>query len=110
MDSMVGVGPDGFGAFGTLFAVMFTLVPLAIAGVFVLVVVSAVRNRRTLRDAGYDPLTVQSQMAVRAMDSQLMAPRRTLGERLAELDALRAAGTISPDEHAAARAAALAEG
>jgi hypothetical protein len=51
-------------------------------------------------------------MAAKARDSQLFAPgpeEKTVEERLAEADALLAAGRISADEHKAARLSILGD-
>ena len=42
-----------------------------------------------------------------AKNSAMRAPERSVADRLAEVDALRAAGTISAEEHDAARARIL---
>ena len=54
--------------------------------------------------------TLQSELATRALDSELLRPApaaRTMKERLQELEALRADDTITAEEHAAARAEIL---
>jgi hypothetical protein len=51
---------------------------------------------------------MQTELAARAMDSELLAPRPSLEARLAELDDLHARGVITADEHAKARAEVLA--
>lgn len=89
--------------FGLLFVVIFVTV-------VVVMVTSVSRSRRALRDGGLDPLAAEAQLAARAANSQLLAPRRPLEERLRELDDLHTRGVISTEEHAAARAAALADG
>jgi hypothetical protein len=66
------------------------------------------RNAAKARALGHDPLTMQTELAARAMDSSLLAPQKSLEARLAELDELRARGVISAEEHAKARADTLA--
>jgi hypothetical protein len=72
----------------------------------ILVMIS--RNAAKARELGHDPLTMQTELAARAMDSELLAPRPSLEARLAELDDLHARGVITADEHAKARAEVLA--
>ena len=86
-----------------LFVVMFVAVVLVIA-------VSAGRSRRALKDAGLDPLAAEAQLAAQAAHSRLLAPQRSLEERLRELDDLAARGVITAEEKAATRARLLAEG
>lgn len=100
--------PAPFALFGTAFTVMFALVALFIATVFVVVIVTIVRNARRAKAAGHDPLSMQTDLAVRMLDSDLLAPTEPIEARLARVDALRRAGTISAAEHAQARAAILA--
>lgn len=81
----------------------FTVVPIVIGVVFVAIVVFAIINVRKARKAGHNPLTMQTDLASRALDSELLRPDRPLSDRLSELDGLRENGTISADEHAEAR-------
>ena len=92
--------PDAFSA-------IFGLVVVIVVFGFGFVIFSIVRNARKAAELGHDPITMQTELAAKALDSQALAPARTLEQRLAEVDALLAAGTISPDEHAAARARIL---
>lgn len=92
--------PDGF-------AVIFGVFVVIIALGFVFVIFSIVKNARKAAELGHDPLTMQTELAAKAIDSQALSPARTVEQRLAEADGLLAAGTISPDEHAAARARIL---
>lgn len=96
---------------------IFDIVPIVIAvGAvivvlgFVAVIVLIVRNARKVSRAGFDPTTLQADLAMRVLDSDMLAPAQGLEARLAELDALRAKGLISGEEHAAARAQVLAGG
>ncbi|GAA1522812.1 hypothetical protein BJ978_000530 [Agromyces terreus] len=97
-----------FGAFGVVFGIVFVLVSLVVATVFVVVIVSIVRNARRAKASGHDLMTMETDLAVRALDSDLLAPAEGIEARLARVDALRRAGTISEAEHAQARAAILA--
>ncbi len=93
-----------------LIAVFFGLFAVMFVGVVIFIAVSAARSKRALEASGLDPLAADAQLAARAADSQLLAPRRPLEERLRELDDLRSRGVISEDEHATARARALTDG
>lgn len=84
-----------------------------------------VRNFRAAKRAGMDPFAVETQLAARAYNSQLLSPpslgspataaanaaaepsatpdTRTITQRLAEVDKLFTDGTISAGEHRAAR-------
>jgi hypothetical protein len=89
------------------FHIGFIVVAVAIAAVFVFVIVSIVRNASRARQSGLNPLTLQTDLVAKVMNSEMLAPERPIAERLAELDTLFAAGTISEAEHAAARARIL---
>jgi hypothetical protein len=93
---------------GVGFAIFFGIVVLFIIAVAVVMVVMISRNAAKARELGHDPLTMQTELAARAMDSELLAPRPSLEARLAELDDLHARGVITADEHAKARAEVLA--
>ncbi|SRR5690606_25134112 len=93
---------------GVGFATFFGIVVLFIIAVAVVMVVMISRNAAKARELGHDPLTMQTELAARAMDSELLAPRPSLEARLAELDDLHARGVITADEHAKARAEVLA--
>ena len=101
------LSPDGP---PTFFLVAFAVVGLLVLCGFVLALVTALRNRRVLKDAGLDPLTAQAQLAVRFAQSGMLAPSvptQTLEQRLSELSDLHTRGVISDEELAAARAKAL---
>ncbi|MEJ6555237.1 SHOCT domain-containing protein [Microbacterium esteraromaticum] len=97
--------------FMTLFGVLFV-------GVLIFIVVSVVRRWKVARDAGYDPLAMDTQIAAQLGRSELLraaeptapgapAQQRSIEDRLSELDDLHARGVISDAEHAAARTKAL---
>ena len=83
---------------------LFTLVPAIVVIGFVVVIGTAIYRFFAARREGLDPLAGDIQVMAAAKDSALLAPERSLEERLAEVDALLAAGTITQDEHDAARA------
>ena len=108
---------DPFATDGTdLFTVVPVLVGVAAVVIVVLGVVTSVRSAKRLKDAGLDPLDPKTDLAIRLAQSRMLspeadapAPGRTpsLTERLAELDALYRAGTISAAERDTARAKLL---
>jgi hypothetical protein len=87
-------------AFFIVFAIFFVLV-------LVFIILGATRSARTLRRAGIDPLAPQASIAAKLVNSQLLQPEQTLTERLAELDRLKAAGTITDAEYDVLRAKIL---
>ena len=93
----------------SIFGVLFAIVGVIVAVVFVIVIVGVVLNTRRARQHGLDPLTLQTDLAAKAMNSDLLRGTRGKAERLAEVDALLAAGTITENEHAEARAAIVRE-
>ncbi|GAA1876035.1 hypothetical protein GCM10009715_23460 [Paeniglutamicibacter psychrophenolicus] len=92
----------GFGVFGVLFAIAF----VAMIGFIVFVVV---RNYKASKNAGLDPFTLQTELAVRAAKSQMLAPRQSREQRLAELEDLLARRVITPEEYQQARMKILTE-
>ncbi len=120
---LVGFGATTSGSgFGGIFAIVIVLmVVLVIANVAM-----AARRAKKLHDAGIDPLDPKTDLQVRWAQSRTTAsadpdrtsrrapadeppsgPEKTTEERLAEVDRLYAAGTISPSERDAARARIL---
>lgn len=96
---LVGGGPgDVVGVFVAIFVVV------AVVGVAM-----SVRRAKKLHDAGIDPIDPETDLQVRWAQSRAMAPgaEKTTEERLAEVDQLYAAGTITPSERDAARARIL---
>jgi type II secretory pathway pseudopilin PulG len=90
--------------------VLFVLVVVMFVAVVLVIAVSASRSRRVLKDAGLDPMAAEAQLAAQASQSGLLAPSRTLEERLRELDDLHDRGVISDEERATTRARLLADG
>lgn len=92
---------------------LFTAVPVLVGIGFVVVIVLAIRRYVRFSQHGIDPTVADVDLTAKLLKSDLLAPERperpvrTVTERLAELDGLLAAGTISVDEHAAARAKVL---
>ncbi|WP_159614512.1 SHOCT domain-containing protein [Glutamicibacter sp. JC586] len=73
----------------------------------VFIIYAQVRNYQKAKSAGLDPLTLQTDMAARLAQSQVLAPAKSIEAKLAELDQLRSRGVISSDEYAQARLDAL---
>jgi hypothetical protein len=82
------------------------VVAVIVAG-WIVVAVVIVRNRRVFQQAGIDPTTARSQLAVRLIRGQAAA-RPPAASRLAELDDLRNRGLITPEEYATRRAEIIA--
>lgn len=105
-DVIFDTGPDIFSGAMVLFGVLFV-------GTVIFIVIVAARKWRIAKDAGYDPLTMDTQIAAQVGRSALLRPadappeRSSIEQRLAELDDLHDRGVISDAEHAAARAKAL---
>lgn len=95
------VMPDA--GFSTVFAIVATII--AIGGIFA--IVAAIMNAKKAIDLGHNPLTMQTELQAKVLDSRALAPERSVEERLAELDRLRASGAIDEAEHAATRSRIL---
>ena len=89
------------------FEVAFGIVFALVLAVFALSIVLAIVNAQKVRRAGHNPATLETDLAVRALDSEALAPRRSKEDQLRELDDLRARGVITAEEHGTARADVL---
>ena len=76
-------------------------------GMLVVGGVLTLMNWKKAADAGVNPLTMETEAMTTLINSKALAPEKSVEERLAELDALHAKGTISAAELAAARAEVL---
>ena len=92
-----------------IFAVFFVLAGIFILLIVVFMIFSIVRRYRAAQQAGLDPFAGDIQVMGQVKNSALLAPERSVVDRLAEVDQLHAAGTISADELAASRARILGE-
>lgn len=101
--------PSFFELFAGGFGILFFLVLLLIAGVTVAIVVLWVRNYRKAKEAGADIFTLQTDLAVKAANSQFLAPAQTKEQKLAELDGLKRKGMVTDEEFSAARMKILSE-
>jgi putative oligomerization/nucleic acid binding protein len=99
---------DSFDTINAVFPWIFGTMLAIILCVAVIVVVTIVRNGRVLRQAGLDPTTAGSQLAVRMLRSRALA-EPPASSRLAELGDLRDRGLITPDEYEARRKQIIAE-
>ena len=94
-----------FDSFATIFIVAVVIVGLG----FVAVIVLVARNAAAASRSGHDPTTMQTELMGKLLDSEALRGERTPEERLAQLDSLLAARSISPAEHAEARRRVLGE-
>jgi hypothetical protein len=109
------------GAVSDSFGAIFGLVVFLVVAVFVGIVALTIYRVRRIAKAGHNPLTVETDIALKLLDSDALAstaandgaPLSTatddVAAKLARLESLHSQGLISPDELAKARAAALAE-
>ena len=81
-----------------IFAVFFVLAGIFILLIVVFMIFSIVRRYRAAQQAGLDPFAGDIQVMGQVKNSALLAPERSVADRLAEVDQLHAAGTISADE------------
>lgn len=86
---------------------LFIIVPIVIVVIIVVVVVLVVVNVIRVRRAGHNPVTLQSDIATRILDSDVLRAAPTKADQLRELDELRASGQITDTEREAARARIL---
>jgi hypothetical protein len=86
----------------------FMIVFIVIVGVlFAFGIGTAIYQSVRVARSGHNPLTLETDLAVTALDSQTLAPPKGMEQRLREVDDLFARGVISEAEHSAARAAML---
>lgn len=101
------IGGALFGGVGIAMAIGFVVFGLLFVAVVVFIIVAVTRNARKARELGHDPLTMETELTARAIDSRLLAGPRPVEARLAELDDLRARGVITEDEYRVARQKAI---
>ncbi|GAA1409593.1 hypothetical protein AUR04nite_24020 [Glutamicibacter uratoxydans] len=101
--------PNSFELFAGGMGIFFLVVMLLVAGVFVAAIVLWVRNYRKAKEAGADIFTLQTDLAVKAANSQFLAPAQTKEQKLAELDGLKRKGMVTDEEYSAARMKILSE-
>ncbi|MBF4633169.1 SHOCT domain-containing protein [Agreia pratensis] len=89
--------------------IIFWIICGIIAVVFVFGIVSVVANVRRARRAGHNPLTMQTDIATKLLDSDALSSQPSVEARLEKIEQLRAAGTISNNEYDAARARLLTQ-
>jgi len=86
---------------------LFIAAPIFIGVVFVLIIVMVVVRVVRVRKAGHNPLTLDADIAMKLMDSDLLSKTGSKQQQLAEVDALHASGQVTDEERSAARAAIL---
>ncbi|GAA1498568.1 SHOCT domain-containing protein [Paeniglutamicibacter kerguelensis] len=101
--------PGGLGFIFESFDVIFGIVALLVLVGFIFTAFIWVRNYKAGKNAGLDPFTLQTELAVRAANSEMLAPKKTVEQKLIELDGLLARGLITRDEHTQARLKALGD-
>lgn len=95
MDTDLGM-PTAFGVMLALFVVFFV-------AVLVFMAVGMTKRYRAAKQAGLDPFAGDIQVMGAVAHSKALAPDVPVQDRLAEIDRLHAAGTISSAERDAAR-------
>ncbi|MDO5743232.1 MAG: SHOCT domain-containing protein [Micrococcaceae bacterium] len=98
----------GGGVFGAMPVFMLVFAVLFVAAVGFIIVVG-VRNYNASKRAGFDPFTLQTELATRAAKSRLLAPQQSREQRLAELSDLLARQVITREEYDKARLKILTE-
>ncbi len=101
--------PDPSGGDADVIAGLFPVVVVIVVVLLLAGIGTALYRASRVVQQGHNPLTLDNDVAVRALDSQALAPKPAKATRLGELDRLLADGTISDAEHQAARARILAE-
>ena len=101
--------PGGLGFMFDSFNVIFGIVALLVLAGFIFTAFIWVRNYKASKNAGLDPFTLQTELAVRAAKSEMLAPKQSREQKLAELDGLLARGVITRDEYTQARLKALTD-
>lgn len=109
VDSDLGTPSSTFDTVDTMFSIglpLFTVLFVVFAGFIIFVIV---RNFRKAKSAGFDPLTMETDLMARAANSSLLAPKKSLEDKLSELESLHSRGVITRDEYMQARRDALSE-
>jgi hypothetical protein len=96
------------GTADALFVIVAVIVAVIVTIGFVVTIWLVVRNAVKVAGSGHDPSTLQTDLALKILDSQVLAGAPSTESRLEEVDRLHAAGTISDAERSAARATILA--
>lgn len=97
---------DGFPS-DSSFDAMFTIFPILFVIMLIGGIVFTLMNWKKAADAGVNPLTMETEAMTTLIKSKALATEKSIEERLAELEALHAKGTISSAELSAARAEVL---
>jgi hypothetical protein len=89
--------------------VIFWVIGGIVVVVAIFVIVSAVTNAARVRRAGHNPLTLQTDIATKLLDSDALSSQPTVEARLQKIEQLRAAGTITGEEYDTARSRLLTQ-
>lgn len=89
------------------FSTMFGIVSVIVILGFVVAIAVGIRNAAKAAQRGQNPLTVEYDLALKALSSDALKPAESTEQKLAELDRLFAANLITADEREAARARVL---
>jgi hypothetical protein len=100
-------GIGGGGAFGDGVIALMAVIVVIFLITFVSVVRRMMLSRKVLRAGGVDPRTLGAQIALNLAHGTALPSGMSVEQHLAELESLRALGTISDEEYAAARAKAI---
>ncbi|GEM_PF-1226841 len=94
----------------TFMDAMFSAMPIIMGVVVVLfiavvafIIYAQVRNYRKIKSAGMDPMTLESELKAKLVQSNLLAPKESLEAKLAELSGLLTRGVITNEEYTQAR-------
>lgn len=85
------------------FEAVFTGLIVLFVVVFCVVIALGVRNYLKVRRSGHDPMTLETDLAIKLLDSDALRGEKSIEDRLEAIDRLRASGTISEQEYAATR-------
>ncbi|WP_417365782.1 SHOCT domain-containing protein [Glutamicibacter arilaitensis] len=85
---------------------LFVILFVAVVGFIIFV---SVRNYNKAKSAGFDPLTMETDLMARAANSAMLAPKKSLEDKLSELESLHSRGVITRDEYLQARRDSLSE-
>ncbi|WP_336245121.1 SHOCT domain-containing protein [Paeniglutamicibacter quisquiliarum] len=95
--------PGGMGGVFEAIPVFMVIFAIVFIGIVAFVIFVWIRNYKASKNAGMDIFTLETDLATRAANSQMFAPRQTREQKLAELEGLLARGVITRDEYTQAR-------
>lgn len=101
--------PGGMGFVFDAMPVFVGIFFVVFIGILVFSAFVWVRNYKATKNAGMDIFTLETDLATRAAKSQMLAPKKSVEEKLAELESLLSRGIITRDEYTQARLKALTD-